>query len=297
MSTVDRGYSILREFMAAGLAHELRWVQEYTAHRYNTLELQNQKQIEILQRRKTGEPLAYIFGSWPFCGYEFFVGPGVLIPRPETEELAVFAAERIFEQKKNEKSKTVSLIDFGAGSGCLGLGVSLRLIETGYIEKVSVCLVEKSSEAFSYLEKNINYLKNLYIDKLVITNIQSDWNHVPQYPQTEYIFSNPPYIPEREFHSLDLGVKDYEPRAALVPLSPDEKALVCYDQLFKMAKKFQGLREFKKAFFEIGAEQVSSIENLFDSIFERESLFFQRKIIPDMCDKPRFFCVDRITSK
>ena len=93
-------------------------------------------------RRAAREPLQYLCGSWPFLDFELAVGPGVLCPRADTEVVAEAAAGML------TGVETPRVLDLCAGTGCLGLGVK-RLCPTAV-----VTCVEKSPEAYAYLEKN-----------------------------------------------------------------------------------------------------------------------------------------------
>ena len=101
-----------------------------------------EKLEELTVRRTAREPLQYLCGSWPFLDFELAVGPGVLCPRADTEVVAETAAEML------AGVEAPRVLDLCAGTGCLGLGVK-RLCPAAQV----VC-VEKSPEAYVYLEKN-----------------------------------------------------------------------------------------------------------------------------------------------
>ena len=96
----------------------------------------------LCSRRAAREPLQYLCGSWSFLDFELAVGPGVLCPRADTEVVAEAAAQAVAD------IATPKVLDLCAGTGCLGLGVK-RFCPTA-----QVTCVEKSPEAFAYLEKN-----------------------------------------------------------------------------------------------------------------------------------------------
>ena len=128
------------------------------------------EQAELVERavlrRISGEPLQYILGEWEFMGCPFKVGEGELIPRPETELLADFAKNTL-ATKPNP-----IIFDLCSGSGCIAVSVA------SMFPKASVYAVEKSSEAFAYLKKNIK-LKN---NKLVFLNKETEqiFNYLKQ---------------------------------------------------------------------------------------------------------------------
>ena len=98
---------------------------------------------ELTVRRAAREPLQYLCGSWSFLDFELAVGPGVLCPRADTEVVAQAAAETL------AGIAAPRVLDLCAGTGCLGLGVKR------FCPDAQVTCVEKSPEAFRYLEQNV----------------------------------------------------------------------------------------------------------------------------------------------
>lgn len=153
----------------------------------------------MLKRRIDGEPLQYILGKWEFYSLPFYVGEGVLIPRPETEMLVDFAVD--FLKDKNNPV----VFDLCSGSGCIAVSVATAC------KNVRVYAVEKSAEAYSYLTKNLelNNAQNVtavlgdIFDKNLLSEIVPD-----------LILSNPPYIRSQDIEPLQCEVKR-EPRTAL----------------------------------------------------------------------------------
>ena len=153
----------------------------------------------LLARRAAGEPLQYILGQWDFYGGTFFVGPGVLIPRPETEQLTELCIERLGDGK----AKTV--YDLCAGTGCIGLSVAKAC------PRAEVYLFELHEAAFGYLKKNA--------DAMALPNahpIKADvLRGCPaELPAPDVIVSNPPYIRAKELAGLQREV-GFEPATAL----------------------------------------------------------------------------------
>ena len=135
------------------------------------------KFYSFTERRLKGEPLQYIIGTWDFCGFPYAVGPGVLIPRPETEELAFLCEAEI----KKHAYKVV--YDLCAGTGCIGLTLSRLCPET------EVLLFEKYPKALSYLRKNVPEALSRRVRV-----IQADVLKHPRHklPAPDLIVSNPP---------------------------------------------------------------------------------------------------------
>ena len=171
-----------------------------------------EKFLSLVERRSNGEPLQYILGKWEFMGLPFYVGEGVLIPRPETEMLVEFALDFL----KDKKNPVV--IDLCSGSGCIAISVAKHL------PNAKVYAVEKSDLAFPYLKKNIwlNCVFNVsavhgdIFDSTLLSDIKPD-----------LILSNPPYIRSPEIASLQSEVRN-EPSMAL---DGGEDGLVFYREI------------------------------------------------------------------
>jgi release factor glutamine methyltransferase len=155
---------------------------------------------KMIARRKQGEPLQYILGKWAFFGSEFFVGGGVLIPRPETETLVELAVADIRAHGRKV------CFDLCAGSGCIGLSVAKLCPD------VRVFLFEKFDAAFDYLRKNAEVfaLSNVTLLQYDIF----DGFDPQRMPPPDLILSNPPYICSGELASLQKEVQK-EPKTAL----------------------------------------------------------------------------------
>jgi len=165
-------------------------VKDETERQYKTL----------IGRRAKGEPLQYILGKWEFMGFEYFVGPGVLIPRPETEILVELAIKEL------EHRNAAVVFDLCAGTGCIGISVA-KLCKNSI-----VFLVEKSPQAFEYLQKN---LTNYCLDNAVAL-CGDVLKGFPAFglSRPDFILANPPYIPTDQMSKLQTEVM-YEPKQAL----------------------------------------------------------------------------------
>lgn len=171
-----------------------------------------EKFLSLVERRSNGEPLQYILGKWEFMGLPFYVGEGVLIPRPETEMLVEYALDFL----KDKKNPVV--IDLCSGSGCIAISVAKHL------PNAKVYAVEKSDLAFPYLKKNIrlNCVFNVsavhgdIFDRTLLSEIKPD-----------LILSNPPYIRSSEIASLQSEVRN-EPSMAL---DGGEDGLIFYREI------------------------------------------------------------------
>lgn len=159
-----------------------------------------EKVHEMTEKRVSGYPLQYILGEWEFYGLPFEVGEGVLIPRQDTETLVEITAEFLKTLPENER-KT---LDLCAGSGCIGITLAKLFA-------ADVTLVEKSREAFAYLERNIA-LNGVKAQCDAVLGDCFDEEKV----RGEYnlILSNPPYLTEKDMENLQKEVS-FEPETAL----------------------------------------------------------------------------------
>ena len=152
--------------------------------------------IALLDRRINYEPLQYLTGVAPFRYLEVEVGPGVLVPRPESELLV----DAVLAHIKNLPAP-VSVIDLGAGSGALALAIATEAKDT------RVIAVEKSPEAIYWLKKNVSVIaQNVRV-------VQGDVADVLPGIKCDVVIANPPYIPDAQ--ALPRDVAGFEPHAAL----------------------------------------------------------------------------------
>ncbi len=197
-----------------------------------------------LNRRLNGEPLQYILGSWEFYSLDFEVGPGVLIPRPETELLCDIAISYIKEYG------FTSAADLCAGSGCIGIAVAKN---TG----ISVDSYEKYPEACNYLDKNIA-LNSAYTVNPILADITECDVSENNY---DIILSNPPYIPDIQRGTLQREL-DFEPQSAL--FTPD--GLEFYRCIRN--RWLKSLKSGGALMVEIGVGQCEDVRAIFSRCFK-----------------------------
>ena len=196
------------------------------------------------KRRKTGEPLQYILGNWDFYGRKYFVGEGVLIPRPETELLCDIAIEHL-------KITDGTAVDLCSGSGCIAVTTALEA-------NVGTVGIEISGKAYGYFLKNIAENK---AEKLVtaINGDIFDKDILRQFPDDSLsaVLSNPPYISSADMKALQKEVT-FEPELALFG---GEDGLDFYRRLVPMwAVKLKSGGLFA---VEIGEEQGQAVSDIF----------------------------------
>ena len=168
---------------------------------------------ELISTRVAGTPTQYLIGEAPFRYLTFSVGPGVLIPRPETE-LLVDAAMVEIERLKSSlhaNSHSVSIIDLGAGSGAIAVSIAHEARQRSL--PAHVVAVEKSAEALEWLKKNI---ARHDVDVRVI---HSDVSDALIDVKCDIVIANPPYVPNEA--SLPKLVTENEPDVALFGGSRD----------------------------------------------------------------------------
>ena len=151
---------------------------------------------KLLDRRCAHEPLQYLTGVAYFRHLEIKVGPGVLVPRPESELLVESVLTHI-----EKLSGTVSVVDLGSGSGALALAIATEAPQT------HVIAVEKSPEAIHWLKENV-----AFIDEKVRI-LESDVATALEGVKCDVVIANPPYVPDSQ--ELPRDVADHEPAIAL----------------------------------------------------------------------------------
>lgn len=211
----------------------------------------------LVTRRAAHEPFAYIVGRKEFWSLDFKVGPGVLIPRPDTESLIEEALRLV-----PDRSAPLRIADLGTGCGAL-LVAALR--EFPNAQGIGL---ESSPEAFTFAWANAASLVGPRAEIRAL-----DW-HSADGP-FDLIFSNPPYIPTADIESLAPEVCRHEPHTALDG-GPD--GLDAYRGLSELLPKI--LKSGGHAVLEIGIGQASAMELLFRKL---EIL----RIAPDLAGIPR----------
>lgn len=207
-----------------------------------TLE-QSAKFASLVTRRAAREPFAYIIGRREFWSLAFDVGPGVLIPRPDTETLIEQAIRYL-----PDRNAPLMLADLGAGSG------ALLVAALSEFPNASGIGFESSPDAFAYLNCNIAR----HVPERGEARLAA-WNDARG--PFDLVLSNPPYIPSSEIESLAADVSRYEPLVALDGGGDGLDAYRALAGLLPVILKPGGL-----AILEIGAGQENSVEPLFQGL-------------------------------
>ena len=151
---------------------------------------------QLVKRRCNHEPVQYLTGSAGFRNLDLAVGPGVLVPRPETEGLV----EEVLKHIANLPGP-VSVIDLGAGSGAMAISIATEAPNT------HVIAVEKSVDAIEWLKQNVAF----YDESIRI--VQGDVAEVLEGVKCDVVVANPPYVPDSQ--PLPKDVANFEPAVAL----------------------------------------------------------------------------------
>jgi len=158
----------------------------------------------LAERRRAGEPLAYLLGQQEFYGRPFAVSPAVLIPRADTETLVETALEQLLLQRQQRRAVPLSLLELGTGSGIIAITLALEAPDT------EVHAVERSLEALAMAQQNAKALGANRIH----WHAGSWWQALACPRRFDLIVSNPPYIAANDHH-LQQGDLRFEPPQAL----------------------------------------------------------------------------------
>jgi len=206
----------------------------------------------VLKRRISGEPIQYILGKTEFMGFEFKVGPCVLIPRPETEILVETAIRHVTRGQSQcaslpEGDKVSKALDIGTGSGNIAISLAILL------PKVKIDALDISESALDVAKDNAKLhnvnINFIYSDLFSGNNLTSN--------TYDLIISNPPYIPTGEIDKLQPEIK-YEPKIAL---DGGIDGLDFYRRL--ISHSLQYLKKDGLLIMEIGFKQKEALKNIF----------------------------------
>ena len=221
---------------------------------------------DILLRLSRFEPLQYIEGRAVFLGREFQVAPGVLIPRPETEELV--------ELMLKEIPSDARILDVGTGSGCIAVSLAKEL------PHASVTAWDVSPEALCVARANACKLQAevRFVECVVLT-------YLPDTDERyDVIVSNPPYITESEKCDMEPNVLQWEPSLAL--FVPDDDPLRFYRRIAALGCTM--LNEGGRLYFEINRSMGSGMEEM---LIEMD--YVNVRVMKDLSQNDRFVIAEK----
>ncbi len=221
---------------------------------------------EAIRKRGLRIPLQYIVGNVEFYGMKLIVNENVLIPRPETELLV----EQIINE--TDKNAELKILDIGVGSG----NISLSLLKN--LPMIKVTAIDISEKALQVAKQNteLNLLQDR-IDLKLFDILNSDLNQLGKF---DVIVSNPPYVSEKDFETLEPELKVYEPRFAL---TDSGDGITFYNKIILSSKIL--LNNGGKLYFEIGKDQQQRIFILIEA-----AGFTNIKITKDYAGIERIIC-------
>jgi release factor glutamine methyltransferase len=224
---------------------------------------------KLLARRLCFEPIAYILGTKEFYGYDFYLSPDCLIPRPDTETvvehcLALLPLER-----------EARIWDICTGSGAIAISI---------LKERPKCYAIASDISMGALHVAKKNASNLGVnDRLELLAGDLFEPFAPR-SQADLIVCNPPYIGRADYEALAPDVKNYEPKAAL--LAGDEEGILFYRRIISDALRF--LKSGGYLVLEIGYNQAEFIRKLIDSNFVLLGIY------NDLADNPRVVVLKKV---
>ncbi|MDR2064522.1 MAG: peptide chain release factor N(5)-glutamine methyltransferase [Prevotellaceae bacterium] len=221
------------------------------------------KSLNLLQQHT---PVQYVLGTAEFYGLKISVDENVLIPRPETEELA----DWVIAENKNAKT----LIDIGTGSGCIAIALAKNMKNTKiYALDISEKAIAKAAQNAANNDVRIDFFRKDILSENNFTPIQFDC-----------IVSNPPYVLESEKSKMKQNVLDFEPHQAL--FVPDSDALKFYSAIAGFA--ILHLAAKGKIYVEINENLAEETQNLF-----KQKGFEHTELKKDLNSKNRMLKIQR----
>lgn len=214
-----------------------------------------------------GIPYQYIIGKVPFANVELIVQPGVLIPRPETEELVELICSEL------SADEVSSILDLGSGSGCLAVSLAK------YFAGASASAVDISEVALKITAQNAA-LNQVEMRVMEFDLLHGDAENLPV---ADLVVSNPPYIAAREAEAMLPIVLDQEPSLAL--FVPDDDPLLFYRKIGALAAII--LSKEGRLYLELNSAYAGICEKLY------QDLGWQCRQYSDMSGKERFLKVWR----
>lgn len=271
----DKGFDSPRLDAELLLAHAFRIerIQLYLKFEQPVSEAELTVARELVKRRTQGEPVAYILGAKGFYGHMFKVGPGVLIPRPESEHVVEEALDWI---KANPRDQYV-IADLGCGTGCIGLSIlkaePLAQLVAVDISDVALNYAKENAELLGVTDR-VHFLQTNADDVEAVVSFMKNNN----FNEIDVLVSNPPYIAENDPH-VEKDVKAYEPKEALFAENSGLEKLQKWSKLYQPHLSNPGLMLMEMG-FQQGPEMKEHFKSLrFESVEVKKDLSGHDRVI------------------
>lgn len=220
---------------------------------------------QLLTRRLSLEPIAYITNSKEFYGYDFIVNDKVLIPRSDTELLI----DVILQETDNDAS--IEVLELGTGSGCIAVSLLLEM------PNIRLTASDISDDAIMVARQNA--MNHNVLERAKIIN--SDWFRTLEKQQFDIIVSNPPYIALDDTPNIAPETLKHEPHLALFA---EDNGLAGYHSIAKEARHF--LKPNGKLFLEIGFNQANDVTKIFN-----DSGYVIKRVYKDLAGHDRVILI------
>ncbi len=203
-----------------------------------------------IAKRLKGLPLAYLLGKKDFWSNSFHINKNVIIPRPETELIV----DRVIQLSGGEKGL---IVDLGTGSGNISLSLAKELpgFEVLATDVSGAALKTAKQNARALKVENVRFIRGSWFESLENMGLEG---------RCDFILSNPPYVAELEWDTLQEEIRSYEPKKALVSGRTGMEAISIL-----IRKSFEYLKPGGYLIFEIGWGQRDRSMNLFGSGWSR----------------------------
>ncbi|WP_374029493.1 peptide chain release factor N(5)-glutamine methyltransferase [Bdellovibrio bacteriovorus] len=227
---------------------------------------------ELVRRRGSGEPVAYILGYRDFFGHRFEVNSSVLIPRPETEHIV----EEVLKWQ-TDKEAALGIIDLGTGSGCLGLSLlkeypNARLVSVDISDK-AIEVAKRNAEALGVAER----VRFVHADASQKETVLSVYREFLNRADVDLLVSNPPYIAQND-PQVEENVRKFEPASALFAEDQGLALLKQWTQMYGTHLSSSAL-----VLMEMGMTQGDAMK----AFYENLNIFNEISVIKDLSGHDR----------
>lgn len=206
-SDLDLPSPLLDAQLLIGSALSLSKVEIYTQLDRPLIESERSQLRELVRRRMTGEPVAYLLKQKDWHDLDLYVDNRVLVPRPETETLL----DVVLAVCKSDSFRPLKILDLCTGSGCLAVALAKRFPEAQVIG------IDVSSDALEVARINAERNSVTNVEFVCADAAQAaTYDSLKSCGAFDIIVSNPPYVSEVDWSQCDTSVRDFEPKLALV---------------------------------------------------------------------------------